>query len=71
VADVNNNRIRAVNPRSSAVSTLAGSWARGAADGDAAATSFNWPRGGALDAQGGVLVADTRNHLVRRITRHP
>ena len=71
MADVNSNRIRAVNPRPGAVSTLAGSWARGAADGDAAAASFNWPRGVALDVQGGVLVADTRNHLVRRIMRHP
>ena len=69
VTDQINNQIRAVDPRSGAVSTLAGSGADGAADGDAAAASFNWPRGVAVDAQGGVLVADSYNHRVRRIAR--
>ena len=69
VADHYNNRIRAVDPRSGAVSTLAGSGAKGDDDGDAAAASFNWPSGVAVDAQGGVLVADYGNHRVRRIAR--
>ena len=69
VADFVNNRIRAVNPRSGAVSTLAGSGAEGADDGDAAAASFTRPSGVAVDAQSGVLVADSFNHLVRRIAR--
>ena len=66
VADCNNNRIRAVDPRSGAVSTLAGSGAAGAEDGDAAVASFGSPCGVAVDAQGGVLVAD---HRLRRIVR--
>ena len=70
VADHYNNRIRAVDPRSGAVSTLAGSGAVGADDGDAAAASFKYPKGVAVDAQGGILVADTWNHRVRRIARH-
>ena len=70
VTDSGNHRIRAVDPRSGAVSTLAGSGAEGAADGDAAAASFIWPSGVAVDAQGGVLVADTWNQRVRRIARH-
>ena len=69
VADEDNHRIRAVDPRSGFVSTLAGSRAEGAADGDAAAASFNGPRGVAADAKGGVLVTDTKNHRVRRIVR--
>ena len=69
VADKYNHRIRAVDPRSGAVSTLAGSGAEGADDGDAAAASFYRPCGIAVDAQGGILVADSYNHLVRRIAR--
>ena len=69
VADKYNHRIRAVDPRSGAVSTLAGSGAEGAANGDAAAASFNMPDGVAVDAQGGILVADTSNNRVRRIVR--
>ena len=63
------NRIRAINPRSGAVSTLAGSGDLGSANGNKAAASFNLPRGVAVDAQGGILVADTGNHCVRRIER--
>ena len=69
VADSGNGRIRVVDPRSGAVSTLAGSGAMGADDGDAAAASFNSPCGVAVDAQGGILVADTFNDRVRRIVR--
>ena len=69
VADQLNHRIRAVDPRSGAVSTLAGSGARGADDGDAAAASFKEPCGIAVDVQGGIIVADTTNNLVRRLTR--
>ena len=69
VGDQLNHRIRAVDPRSGAVSTLAGSGTAGAADGDAATASFQHPLGVAVDAQGGILVADSYNHLVRRIAR--
>ena len=67
VADSGNNRIRAIDPRSGAVSTVAGSGAVGAADGDAAAASFRFPDGIAVDALGGILVADTSS--VRRISQ--
>ena len=69
VADTYNHQIRAVDPLSGTVSTLAGSGAAGADDGDAAAASFYRPCGVAVDAQGGILVADTRNHRARRIAR--
>ena len=69
VADHSNHRIRAIDPRSGAVSTLAGSEAGGANDGEAAAASFYDPCSVAADARGGVLVADSYNNRVRRIVR--
>ena len=69
VTDSSNKRIRAVDPRSGAVSTLAGSGAEGAHDGDAAVARFSCPSGIAVDAQGGILVADIYNNRVRRIAR--
>ena len=68
VADLGNNRIRALDPRTGIVSTLAGSGVRGAADGDADAASFFRPMGVAVDARGGILVADAGNQRVRYIT---
>ena len=69
VADTGNSRIRTVDPRTGAAGTLAGTGARGAADGDAAVASFRSPCAIAVDAQGGILVADAGNHLIRRIAR--
>ena len=69
MADSGNHLIRAVDPRSGSVSTLAVSGARGAANGDAFTLRFRVPRGVAVDAQGGILVADTGNNRVRRIAR--
>lgn len=51
-----------------AVGTLAGSGNYGSADGTAAAASFDWPRGVAVDAAGNVYVADTYNNLIRKVT---
>ena len=69
VADSGNHRMRAVDPRSGAAVTLAGCGAEGAANGDAAAASFSRPFGVAIDAQGGVLVAEYGNSCVRRVVR--
>ena len=67
VAD--HNRIRAVDIRSGAVCTLAGSGTSGLDDGAAAAARFRQPGGVAVDAHGDILVADTGNQCVRRIVR--
>ena len=67
VADLGNHRIRAVDPRSGAVSTLAGSGVEDSRDGDGVVARFSCPSGIAVDAQGGILVADT--YHVRRIAR--
>ncbi|RZT06244.1 Sugar lactone lactonase YvrE [Duganella sp. CF402] len=66
VADTLNLRIRKITP-AGVVSTIAGSGARGAADGAALQASFNNPYGVAVDKAGNVLIADTLNHLVRKL----
>ena len=50
------------------VSTLAGSSARGSADGAGAAAQFNYPTSVALDNAGNLYVSDTYNHKIRKIT---
>lgn len=49
------------------VSTLAGG-PPGAADGKGSEARFNAPRGVAVDASGSLYVADTGNHLIRKVT---
>ena len=67
VADENNHRICAIEP-SGQIVTIAGSRVRGFADGPADAAQFHGPRGLGVDSAGNVLVADARNHRIRRIT---
>lgn len=67
VADYSNNRIRAIDLTTQAVSTLAGSTV-GYTDATGTSAKFNGPHGLAVDSQGNVLVADINNHVVRKIT---
>jgi DNA-binding beta-propeller fold protein YncE len=67
VADTENHRIRRITPQGQ-VSTLAGTGEAGHRDGNAAEAQFNDPWGVAVDKDGNVLVADTDNHRIRRIT---
>lgn len=66
VADASNNLIRKIDA-SGNVTTLAGSGAQGAANGQATAASFNLPHCVAINASGNVYVADTPNNLIRKI----
>lgn len=66
------NRIRKITP-AGVVSTLAGpstgtTGAVGSTDGKGSAARFNYPRGIAVDGAGIIYVADTSNHLIRRVT---
>ena len=67
VADAGNNLIRKVTPAGLS-STIAGSGAQGAADGQGAAASFYSPNGLAVDKSGNIYVADRLNYLIRKIT---
>jgi sugar lactone lactonase YvrE len=67
IGDTENNMIRKITPEG-VVSTLAGSGGYGADNGDGASATFLRPEGLAVDADGNVYVADTYNHMIRKIT---
>ncbi len=70
IADTGNNRIRRVSPAGT-ISTVAGSSGAGSSGDGGPATSaqLSSPAGIApLGASGGFLIADTGNHLLRRVT---
>lgn len=67
VADSGNHSIRMVSP-SGVVSTIAGNGTGGWSDGASSSAQFNLPGAVAVDSLGNVLVADTNNHCIRRIT---
>ncbi|WP_416762981.1 hypothetical protein ACNI65_10830 [Roseateles sp. So40a] len=67
VADRRNHRIRKITPTGE-VTTLAGSGSAAFVDGMGVQSSFSSPTGVAVDHQGHVYVADSRNHRIRKIT---
>ena len=50
------------------VSTLAGNGQVGSADGVGSQARFNYPNGGATDAQGNTYIADFANNKIRKVT---
>lgn len=67
VADSRNHAIRKI-AADGLVSTLAGTTTAGFADGVGAAARFSGPAGIALASDGSLLVADTGNHRLRRVS---
>jgi hypothetical protein len=67
VADLGNNRIRKVTP-GGVVTTLAGSGPGAFADGTGVNASFYYPFGVAINASGNVIVGDSINHRIRKVT---
>jgi sugar lactone lactonase YvrE len=68
VADQGQHTILKITP-GGIVTTLAGvSGVPGSADGTGTAAQFSYPSGVAVDSAGNVYVADSGNHLIRRIT---
>lgn len=67
VADAGSHTIRRIELSSRTVTTIAGSGSPGARDGLGASAQFNRPCGLAADGNGYLYVADTGNHLIRRV----
>ena len=68
VADSGNNVIRKITS-AGVVTTFAGTaGAPGSIDGTGSAARFNYPRGVAFDRSGNLLVADSTNNTIRKIT---
>jgi ELWxxDGT repeat protein len=68
VAEWGSHTLRRIDPAGN-VTTLAGmSGASGSTDGAGPGARFNRPWGMAFDLNGNLLVADTDNHLIRRVT---
>ena len=69
IADFDNDRIRRVDATTSIINTVAGTGEKGfiGDDGPATAAQLEFPRGIALDALGNLFIADTVNHLIRRV----
>lgn len=66
VADTNNNQIKLITPQGEVI-TIAGSGVAGSANGVGMAAQFNRPSGVAVDSANNVFVADTNNHVIRKI----
>jgi len=66
VGDHSNHLVRMITP-GDAVGTLAGNGQAGYTDGPAAQARFNLPMGVALAPDGALIVADSSNHVIRRI----
>jgi sugar lactone lactonase YvrE len=67
VADLGNNAVRKI-ASDGRVSTVAGNGAAGAADGAGPIAQFNAPSGLALGLDGCIVIADTQNNRLRKIT---
>ncbi|MEL6673509.1 MAG: gliding motility-associated C-terminal domain-containing protein [Bacteroidota bacterium] len=67
IADRWNHKIRRFDPKTEQVTTYAGTGQIGKDDGPALSASFYEPWGIYADSIGTVYVADTKNHLVRKI----
>ncbi|MEN3330812.1 MAG: hypothetical protein V7641_177 [Blastocatellia bacterium] len=67
VSDGATNRLRLITPQGE-VKTIAGS-SEGYGDGPAAEAQFNTPSGIALDREGNLIIADTSNHRIRKLSK--
>lgn len=67
IADTDNHAIRKIDKEGN-VTTLAGTGKKGFQDGDGKLAQFHTPWAIAVDPQGNLYVADTKNHRIRKVT---
>jgi DNA-binding beta-propeller fold protein YncE len=67
VGDFNNHAVRKVTT-GGVVTTIAGNGTPGSSDGACAGARFYNPAGVAVDSSGNIYIADSQNHVIRRIT---
>ncbi|MGD0788036.1 MAG: Ig-like domain repeat protein [Terracidiphilus sp.] len=69
IADTGNNAVREIAASTGIISTVAGTGTLGSAGNGVAATlaELNQPQGVSVDASGTLYIADTSNHLIRRV----
>lgn len=70
--DSGNRRVRSINIGTNQITTLVSDGSSGfAGDGASAVLArLNGPRGIAVDAQGNFYIADTNNHVIRKVTKN-
>jgi len=68
VADGGNHLIRKIAPDGTVTTLAGGAQISGFADGTGTAARFNNPFGVAVDGSGNIIVADSGNHVIRRVT---
>ncbi|MFY0599644.1 MAG: cadherin domain-containing protein [Cyclobacteriaceae bacterium] len=66
VTDTRNERVRSITPEG-VVSTIAGNGKTGNFVGPALISTFQFPRGIALDDSGNIYISDNRNHVVKKM----
>jgi sugar lactone lactonase YvrE len=68
IADTLNHAIRKLSTSGNVTTVAGGALQRGSSDGVGTAARFNFPTGVAVDAAGMIYVADSGNHVVRKIS---
>ena len=68
LVDHENHMIRKIDTLTKNVTTIAGNGSSGNSDGNGNSASFYNPYGITVDQQGSLLVADTKNHTIRKLT---
>ncbi|MEG2775274.1 MAG: hypothetical protein RR906_07680 [Acetivibrio sp.] len=67
ITDTENNTLRFLDEKNETVSTIAGNIESGLANGKLEETRFNRPTGLAKDEKGNLYIADTGNHIIRKM----